>query len=94
MKHNFKDMTGQYVGKTFVIRYYDTGTAGCARWLCRCSCGREVIKYGTSLRFVGASNCNGCTNNAKKSHEKIKDKNLTDPRVMFFHSKMVCNTKS
>lgn len=46
------DMTGRTVGKlTVVERFVDPlSKTGSARWLCRCTCGEEIVVRGSQLR--------------------------------------------
>lgn len=62
---NFKDMTGQKIGKLTVIEraqnYY-----GRAQWLCKCECGNEIIVRSDYLR----SNIVICCNTCRKESEQ------------------------
>jgi hypothetical protein len=46
------DLTGRVVGELRAIRYL-----GGKKWLCECSCGREVEKFAASLRAGRAKVC-------------------------------------
>lgn len=46
--HGFRDMTGQVIGKVTVL--HEVTSFNGARWKCRCSCGVEFVKHGTTLR--------------------------------------------
>jgi len=46
------ELTGQTVGELTVLRY-----AGYRKWVCQCSCGREVEKHGAALREGRTSVC-------------------------------------
>ena len=47
------DMSGRVVGKlTVVERFIDPSSkTGSARWLCRCTCGVELVVRGSQLRL-------------------------------------------
>lgn len=51
-----KDMKGIRFGRLSVLGFAGCAPergkdkSKCARWLCRCDCGKEVIKFGTRLR--------------------------------------------
>ena len=52
------DMAGQSVGRLLVIARAPS-MSNAARWLCRCSCGREIIATGGLLRSGVKQSC-GC----------------------------------
>lgn len=54
---NFIDMTGQTVGEWTVIKRVENGKNGSARWLCRCTCGKERIVEGGTLRAGRSNSC-------------------------------------
>lgn len=54
-----KDITGITFGELRVIGYNGNG-----EWLCKCSCGTEILAKGTMLRFGKTTSC-GC-----KTYEK------------------------
>lgn len=58
------DLTGLLIGELTVLRY-----AGYRKWACRCSCGREVEKFGTSLRANRTRVCSK-TYHAKWLHKR------------------------
>lgn len=48
-----KDLTNQRFGSLTVIKYYDTlkrGKKYKARWLCRCDCGKQIVKDTDHLK--------------------------------------------
>lgn len=47
---NFKDMTGQKIGKLTVIERAHNDTNHRAQWLCKCECGEEIVVKGNALR--------------------------------------------
>lgn len=66
-----KDLTGQHFGRLTVIeRAEKNDIHGNARWICRCTCGAEVIVNGTSLIRGHTQSC-GCL------HREITSKLLT-----------------
>lgn len=52
---NFKDMTGEQIGKWVVVSY-----AGKSYWNCRCVCGAERRVWGTHLRGGRSESCLRC----------------------------------
>lgn len=52
------DITGHRYGRLTVIALHDK-RGNFRRWLCRCDCGTECIKYGHQMRAGQASSC-GC----------------------------------
>ena len=54
-----KEMEGQRFGRLVVAKRAGSDHRGKARWLCRCDCGREVIRQGPSLRRGRTVSC-GC----------------------------------
>lgn len=59
------DLTGYKVGELTVIRkqgreYIPTSRVYRTLWLCKCICGKEVIKQTQALRGSKASNTCGC----------------------------------
>lgn len=54
-----KDMTGKVCGRLTVLSRADNDKSGIAYWLCKCSCGKETVVKGTSLRSGRTSSC-GC----------------------------------
>ena len=61
--HNFIDLTGQTFNELYVIKRMPnrqkSGGNIVTRWLCRCSCGSEIIVDGDSLRTGHTKSC-GC----------------------------------
>ena len=70
------DMTGMEVGKLKVIKYVETRN-GQAYWLCRCSCGNEIVARGNHLRSGNVKSC-GCLraeeNRRRVKHNKSHDR--------------------
>src|SRR5579864_642850 len=70
------DLQGQIFGRLTVLarkesQKYEHGSM--AMWLCRCSCGNEIITRGTSLRASTTQSC-GC-----------KNREETTPRLVVFN---------
>lgn len=53
------DETGRTYGEWTVIKRVKGG-GGNARWLCQCSCGRQGIVSGTTLRMGTSRSCGKC----------------------------------
>jgi len=72
----FIDLTGQNFGRLTPIKHIGKNEWGHSQWLCRCSCGKEKIILGNSLRRGLTKSC-GCLhnegNNFKHGHSQ-KDK--------------------
>lgn len=51
------DMTGMQFGKLTVLRRAENSKYGCARWVCRCECGREIVVSGNELRRGIRTDC-------------------------------------
>ncbi len=63
------DLRGRQFGTRIVIEYRPRG--GRSYWLCRCSCGREDIVYGSRLLNGESSMCRSCREKGKrKTHGK------------------------
>lgn len=60
-----EDLTGKVFGKLTVDRFHSSGKRA-DNWLCRCECGREVVKSATYLRVYKGS-C-GCDNSGRIKH--------------------------
>lgn len=54
-----KDMTGQRFGQWLVMSRAENTASGSARWLCKCSCGKEQVVSGDTLRLGTSKSC-GC----------------------------------
>lgn len=53
-----KDITGQVFSRVTVLSYAEY-KAGCAWWLCRCTCGKELTISGAAMRNGRTRSC-GC----------------------------------
>lgn len=60
----YRNLVGETFGKLEVIAesepYVSKGTTA-RRWLCRCECGQEVVKWGSNLTTGQSTSC-GCSN--------------------------------
>lgn len=69
--HNFIDETGNKYERLTVIKEAGRDKHNNAMWLCRCTCGREVVVRGVDLRSGSTKSC-GCLN-----LERIIERNST-----------------
>ena len=65
-------LLGKRFGRLEVIAYDSISKNGHTKWMCRCDCGKEMVKFGTNLRKAHTQSC-GClqkeqTSKAKKTH--------------------------
>lgn len=76
-----KDLTGQTFGKLKVISASHKGRGSRTHWLCKCSCGKEVIVNGRGLTSGKRKSC-GCmkSENSKKSMAFLHDNNIFEGR--------------
>ena len=61
LAHNSKDYTGLKIKSWSILEYSHTDTGRKQHYLCRCDCGREVIKNVCRILY-GYSNSCGCKN--------------------------------
>ena len=66
----FQDLTGMTFGRLTVIERAENSNNGAARWLCRCSCGNEVVVCASDLKNRQES-C-GCYRREKASQANKK----------------------
>lgn len=65
-----KDMAGKKFGKLTVIKRVENKPGSrCARWLCRCDCGNEIVTNGSTLRRGHCKSC-GCIRRKALLHVK------------------------
>ena len=62
-------LVGQIFGRLEVISFDSVSKNGHTRWLCRCECGKEMVKFATNLRKGHTQSC-GCLQ-IEKSREGI-----------------------
>jgi hypothetical protein len=55
-----KDLTGQVFGELTVIEFKELDKRRSAKWVCKCSCGRETIVAGDSLKRGATKSCGKC----------------------------------
>jgi 5-methylcytosine-specific restriction endonuclease McrA len=104
------DITGMKFGKLTVIKLFDVKyytNNKQERWLCKCDCGKNSIKYKNDITNGECKQCGSC---AKKEANKSKDitgmkfgkltvielfeiKNLNNRRVEFWLCKCDCGKK-
>lgn len=60
------DLTGQVFGQWTVIRAAEPDKYHRARWLCRCSCGKERVVTADNLRRGVSTSC-GCVGRPKRA---------------------------
>ena len=53
----FKDLTGQVFGELTVIKRVENDKHGNSRYLCRCTCGQEIIADSSALKRGRRTNC-------------------------------------
>lgn len=56
---NFKDLTGEKIGRLTVIKRVENNKANNAQWLCQCECGKEIITTTANLKRRHSKSC-GC----------------------------------
>ena len=79
-RKQFKDLTNKRVGKLLVIEYRGKNKVGANIWLCKCDCGKEVIRTSDSLSTKVCVSC-GCTPNEEK---RRKDKERVKRELKYF----------
>lgn len=67
------DLTGQSFGRLTVISRAQNNKDGRAMWLCRCSCGNQVVVLGKCLRNGHTKSC-GCLNKDIVSEQCLVDR--------------------
>ena len=55
----FRDLTGMKFGRLTVLKRVENNKHGQACWLCKCSCGNEIVVVGGSLKSGLTQSC-GC----------------------------------
>ena len=72
-KENYMDLTGQKFGKLTVKEKSPRmiNDNGCARWICKCECGNEVVVIGRLLRKGLTKSC-GCLRKEKTGSYKYE----------------------
>lgn len=64
------DISNQVFGRLSVIRFFGMDKQG-AKWVCICTCGKDVIQFGKTLRSGKAVSC-GCYKNEKIFERSFK----------------------
>lgn len=62
------DITGKKYGKLTVVRLSYRDDVGRLRWCCRCSCGKQCVVAGTSLRLGTTKSCGCARKDARRTH--------------------------
>jgi hypothetical protein len=78
-----------YIGKKFgqLVVLERASNAGIqTRWLCRCDCGKESIKYANSLKNGNSTHC-GCRN-GKKNIKNLVDKKFGKLTVLKYDGRL------
>lgn len=71
--NTFKDITGQQFYRWTVLYFFDrVGTA--TRWMCRCECGRELVRIGQSLKNGDSKSCGCYRDELQTKHGKQKER--------------------
>lgn len=85
---NFKDLTGQRIGRLTVIKRIEdkiVGSREAVQWFCKCDCGRETKVLASNLLNGNTQSCGLCKEN---SHGNIKiDNLLTEANIQFVREK-------
>jgi hypothetical protein len=81
-----KDLTGQIFGQWLITSYAPEHIMNNGRkiayWNCLCTCGKEKIVNGTSLRMGRSTSC-GCYVRKLLSHNNIDDIKLSSAKRLF-----------
>lgn len=72
----FNDLTGMTFGRLTVLKHVGSNKHKKALFLCKCSCGKEVIVIGSQLKSGSTKSC-GCLHD-EKSSERAKERNLRE----------------
>ena len=87
IKFRKKDEMGKVYGRLTVIAPAPSGDDGDARWLCQCSCGKQIITKGKQLRSGICQSC-GCSR-IEKLIDYNKTHNIKDMTGQKFGSLLV-----
>ena len=73
LKKNFEDLTGRKFGELTVLGLDNSYTRKNReyKWICKCSCGKQISVLGGNLRSGNTTRCRKC------SYDVIADKNTT-----------------
>lgn len=80
------DLTGQKFGRLTVLERARSTKHGNAKWLCRCTCGKQTIVPGIKLRSGNTRSC-GCL-----SIEKTKGRTTGENNYNWVGAKLKYNT--
>lgn len=56
-KKYFRDLTGKRFNELIVIKYLDKDNSNNHRYLCRCTCGKEIISQGSDVKMGKVKSC-------------------------------------
>ena len=62
-----KDIRGTRYGNLVAIRVYEIDSRGSARWLFRCDCNGEVVRFPHAAKATGHCGCKTTENLSKRS---------------------------
>lgn len=65
------DLTGRKFDRLTVLSRGKNSNTGCARWVCRCDCGKTVVVLGGSLTGGKTHSC-GCYRNENSANKATK----------------------
>jgi hypothetical protein len=80
---NFVDLTGQRYGRLTVVSRAPNGSAGQARWHCRCDCGETAVVWGSSLRSGNTQSC-GCLQRERASQSNSRHHMSASPEYVSY----------
>ena len=73
--NTIKDLTGQKFNRLIATKLVGQDWNGCALWLCKCDCGKEITVLSNNLRRGNTKSC-GCLH--RESASKLcKEKNVS-----------------
>lgn len=81
MHPTLKDMTGQTFGELTVVGRAEVEDKHQARWICRCSCGDEVVVLGSILRKGDKKSCGCKSPRGKRGPRAVAEKAPNLPKV-------------
>jgi HNH endonuclease len=70
---NFQDLAGQTFGRLTAVKFVGVNPRRKALWLCRCLCGREIVRRSDQLKDGRSNNC-GCSTRKGPVPRPVADK--------------------
>lgn len=55
-----EDLTGSKFGELTVVAFAGIDKRRCSKWLCKCSCNKELVVLGDSLKRGATKSCGSC----------------------------------